>query len=428
MTTATTDGLRANRIEHYDAIVIGTSQGGRFLPVELAKAGQKVALVERDQLGGVCVNTGCTPTKTMVASARLAYQARRGAEYGVRIGPVSVDLAAVRERKRAMVAGARQNYASRLAQDGLDLIEGEAHFTGPKTVEIALTDGGTRQISAPVVVIDTGTRPKPLAIAGAGDVPVLDSTSIMELDELPEHLIILGGGYIGLEFGQMFRRFGSEVTIIQRAARLLMIEDEDVSDEVAAILRDDGITVLTSSTPVRVEAADGGSPAADHSHSRTVSDSSKARTCCRPSAASRIRRRSPPRRPASVSTTTASSRSTSTWKPVSPASTRWGTSRAARRSPTFLRRLPHPARQPHQAREGEHAGPDRPVHGVHRPAAWPRRHDRARGQGARTRDPGGEAPDERRHPGHRDRGDTRLHEGRHRRGQRADPGLRGPRQ
>ena len=202
--------------EHYDAIVIGTSQGGRFLPVELAKAGQKVALVERDQLGGVCVNTGCTPTKTMVASARLAYQARRGAEYGVRIGPVSVDLAAVRERKRAMVAGARENYASRLAQDGLDLIEGQAHFTGPKTVEIALTDGGTREISAPVVVIDAGTRPKPLAITGAGDVPMLDSTSIMELDEVPEHLIILGGGYIGLEFGQMFRRFGSEVTIIQK--------------------------------------------------------------------------------------------------------------------------------------------------------------------------------------------------------------------
>jgi pyruvate/2-oxoglutarate dehydrogenase complex dihydrolipoamide dehydrogenase (E3) component len=244
--------------QHYDAIVIGTSQGGRFLPVELAKAGQKVALVERDQLGGVCVNRGCTPTKTMVASARLAYQARRGAEYGVRIGSVSVDLAAVRERKRAMVAGARQNYASRLPQDGLDLIEGEARFTGPKTVEIALTDGGTRQISAPVVVLDTGTRPRPLAITGTSDVPVLDSTSIMELDQLPEHLIILGGGYIGLEFGQMFRRFGSAVTIIQTAPRLMMIEDQDVSDEVAAILRDDGITVLTSSTPVRVEAARGG--------------------------------------------------------------------------------------------------------------------------------------------------------------------------
>jgi pyruvate/2-oxoglutarate dehydrogenase complex dihydrolipoamide dehydrogenase (E3) component len=249
--------------EHYDAIVIGTSQGGRFLPIELAKAGHKVALVERDQLGGVCVNRGCTPTKTMVASARLAYQARRAAEYGVRTGPVSVDLAAVRERKRAMVAGARENYASRLPQDGLDLIEGEARFTGPKTVEITLTHGGTRQggarqLSAPVIVIDAGTRPRTLAINGAGDVPVLDSTSIMELDELPEHLIIAGGGYIGLEFGQMFRRFGSQVTIIQGAPRLMMIEDEDVSDEVAAIMRDDGITVLTSATPARVEPASGG--------------------------------------------------------------------------------------------------------------------------------------------------------------------------
>jgi pyruvate/2-oxoglutarate dehydrogenase complex dihydrolipoamide dehydrogenase (E3) component len=244
--------------EHYDAIVIGTSQGGRFLPVELAKAGRKVALVERGPLGGVCVNTGCTPTKTMVASARLAYLARRGAEYGVRIGPVSVDLAAVRERKRAMVSGARENYASRLAQDGLDLIQGEAHFTGPKTLEVALTDGGIRQIDAPVVVIDAGTRPRPLAIAGAGDVRVLDSTSIMELDEVPEHLIMLGGGYIGLEFGQMFRRFGSDVTIIEGAPRLMMMEDEDVADEVAAILRDDGITVLTSTMPIGVERADGG--------------------------------------------------------------------------------------------------------------------------------------------------------------------------
>jgi pyruvate/2-oxoglutarate dehydrogenase complex dihydrolipoamide dehydrogenase (E3) component len=244
--------------ERYDVIVVGTSQGGRFLPVELAQAGQRVALVERGALGGVCVNTGCTPTKTMVASARLAYQARRGAEYGVRTGPVSVDLAAVRERKRAMVAGARENYASRLAQDGLDLVEGEARFIGPKTVEVALTNGGTRELSAETIVIDAGTRPKPLEISGADGVPVLDSTSIMELDELPEHLIVLGGGYIGLEFGQMFRRFGSEVTIVQSRARLMMAEDEDVADEVAMILREDGITVLTSATPVRVERAGAG--------------------------------------------------------------------------------------------------------------------------------------------------------------------------
>src|ERR1700739_4514937 len=199
--------------EHYDAIVIGTSQGGRVLPVELAKAGRKVALVERDQLGGVCVNRGCTPTKTMVASARLAYQARRGTGYGVHVGPASGDLAAVRDRKRAMVAGARKNYASRLPQDNLDLIEGEAHFTGPNSVEVALTDGGARQISAPIVVIDTGTRPKPLAITGTDKIPMLDSTSIMELDKLPEHLIIVGGGYIGLGFGQLFRRLWRDVTL-----------------------------------------------------------------------------------------------------------------------------------------------------------------------------------------------------------------------
>ncbi|MGA6154424.1 mercuric reductase [Stenotrophomonas sp. NPDC087984] len=244
--------------ERYDVMVIGTSQGGRFLPIDLAKAGRKVALVERGHLGGVCVNSGCTPTKTMVASARAAHQARRGAEYGVRTGPVSVDLAAVRERKRAMVAGARENYASRLPQDGLDLVEGEARFTGPKTVEIALPDGGTREIGAPVIVIDTGTRPRQLTISGAQSVPVLDSTSIMELGELPDHLIILGGGYIGLEFGQMFRRFGSEVTIVQTGPRLLTREDDDVSDEVATLLRDDGITVLTSARPERVEEAGGG--------------------------------------------------------------------------------------------------------------------------------------------------------------------------
>lgn len=244
--------------EQYDAIVIGTSQGGRFLPAELAKAGKKVALVERGPLGGVCVNTGCTPTKTMVASARLAYQARRSAEFGVRTGSVSVDLAAVRERKRAMVAGARENYASRLAQDGLDLIAGEARFTGPKTVEVALPGGATRRLTAPAIVIDTGTRSKPLPIPGAEKVPLLDSTSIMELDELPEHLVVVGGGYIGLEFGQMFRRFGSEVTIVQSAARILTIEDEDVSDEVATLLRDEGITVLTSATSLQVERVDSG--------------------------------------------------------------------------------------------------------------------------------------------------------------------------
>ncbi|EFH89826.1 mercuric reductase [Ktedonobacter racemifer] len=241
---------------HYDVIVIGTSQGGRFLPIEFARAGRKVALIERDHMGGVCVNVGCTPTKTMVASARLAYQARRGAEYGVHTGPISVDLQAVRQRKQGMVEGARLNYESRLTELqglGLDLLLGEAHFLAPKTLEVSLQDGGTREITAPLIVIDTGARPEPLTIKGAERVPVLNSTTIIELDTLPEHLFILGGGYIGLEFGQMFRRFGSQVTIIQSRPRLLMNEDEDVSKEVAKILREEGITVLTGAMPQQVE-------------------------------------------------------------------------------------------------------------------------------------------------------------------------------
>ena len=149
---------------HCDAIVIGTSQGGRLLPIALAQAGRKVALIERDNLGGVCVNVGCTPTKTMVASARVAYLARRGAEYGVHTGPISVDLQAVRKRKQDLVEGARSGFESRIkaaqaSVQGLDLLLGEAHFIAPETLEIHLKNGETHQITAPMIFIDTGTRP-----------------------------------------------------------------------------------------------------------------------------------------------------------------------------------------------------------------------------------------------------------------------------
>src|SRR5260370_12885109 len=239
---------------NYDAIVIGTSQGGRLLPIALAKAGRNVALIERGHVGGTCVNVGCTPTKTMVASARVAYLARRGADYGIHIGPISVDLQAVRTRKQGIVEGARLGYKSRLtAVEGLDVLRGEAHFLAPKTLEVSLKGGETREINAPLIFIDTGDRPEQLAIKGVESVSVLNSTTLMELDTLPEHLLIIGGGYIGLEFGQMFRRFGSQVTIIQRGPRLLMSEDEDVSDEITKILREDGITVLTGTAPLQVE-------------------------------------------------------------------------------------------------------------------------------------------------------------------------------
>jgi pyruvate/2-oxoglutarate dehydrogenase complex dihydrolipoamide dehydrogenase (E3) component len=243
----------------YEVIVIGTSQGGRFLPIAFAKAGRKVALVERGHLGGVCVNFGCTPTKTMVASARVAYLAKRGAEYGVRTGPVSVDLQAVRKRKQNMVEGAR-NYFESLVKPvaGLDLLRGEARFIASKTLEVSLKDGETRDITAPLIIINTGARPKQLTIKGVESVSVLDSSTIMELDSLPEHLLIIGGGYIGLEFGQMFRRFGSQVTLIQHHPRLLMNEDEDMADEITKIFREDGITVFTEAISQQVQLLSGG--------------------------------------------------------------------------------------------------------------------------------------------------------------------------
>jgi pyruvate/2-oxoglutarate dehydrogenase complex dihydrolipoamide dehydrogenase (E3) component len=239
---------------NYDAIVIGTSQGGRLLPIALAKAGRKVALIERGHVGGTCVNVGCTPTKTMVASARVAYLARRGADYGVHTGPISVDMQVVRKRKQGIVEGARLAFESRIkATQGLDLLIGLAHFIAPKTLEVYLKGGETQQITAPMIFVDTGDRPEQLTIKGVESVSALNSTTIMELDTVPEHLLIIGGGYIGLEFGQMFRRFGSQVTIIQRRPCLLTREDEDVSDGVAKILREDGITVLTGTTPQQIE-------------------------------------------------------------------------------------------------------------------------------------------------------------------------------
>ncbi len=243
----------------YDAIVIGSGQGGGPLAGALAKAGWKTALVERKHVGGSCVNEGCTPTKTMVASARVAHLARRAGDYGVTTGPVGVDLAVVRKRKRDMVESFRSGSRKRLEEiEGLDLLMGTARFTGSKTVEVALNEGGTRALSAPTIVINTGTRPRVPDLPGLSDVPFLDSTSIMELDTVPENLLVIGGGYVGLEFGQMFRRFGSKVTVVQRAGQLLPHEDEDVADAVREILVEDGIEVLLEAEANAVRRAEDG--------------------------------------------------------------------------------------------------------------------------------------------------------------------------
>lgn len=239
---------------HYDAIVIGAGQAGGPLSTALANAGWKTAIIERIHVGGTCINEGCTPTKTMVASARVAYLARRGADYGVHTGPVTIDMVKVRQRKRDIVDSFRSGSERSIERAaGLDLLMGEASFTGPKTLEVLLNAGETRQLTASTIFINAGERPAKLALAGIENVPTLDSTSIMELDTVPEHLLIIGGGYVGLEFGQMFRRFGSQVTVIQRGAFLLSREDPDVAGEVAHILREDGIEVLLETKPVRVE-------------------------------------------------------------------------------------------------------------------------------------------------------------------------------
>jgi len=238
----------------YDAIVIGSGQAANPLTTALARAGWKTALIEREHIGGTCINVGCTPTKTMVASARVAYLARRAADYGVHTGLISVDMQVVRQRKRDIVTSFSSGSQRRIENaEGVDLLMGEACFIGSKTVEVRLRTGQTRQLIADKIFINTGARPSTPSLSGVDKVPTLDSTSIMELDVVPEHLLVIGGGYIGLEFGQMFRRFGSKVTVIQRGAHLLAREDDDVANEVAKIMREDGLEILLETTPLHVE-------------------------------------------------------------------------------------------------------------------------------------------------------------------------------
>jgi pyruvate/2-oxoglutarate dehydrogenase complex dihydrolipoamide dehydrogenase (E3) component len=244
--------------ESYDAVIIGTGQGGKPLARALARAGRSVAIIERDRVGGSCVNVGCTPTKTMVASARVAYLARRAADYGVVTGPVSVNQAIIRERKRRIAASFSEGNRRGLERtEGLDLILGEASFASTNQLDVRLEGGLRTRLTGDRIFINTGLRPAIPSVPGLESVDYLDSTTIMELDEVPEHLLVVGGGYIGLEFGQMFRRFGAGVTVIDRNDRLLHREDQDISDAIAGFLTEDGVALYLGSKLEGVRSAAG---------------------------------------------------------------------------------------------------------------------------------------------------------------------------
>lgn len=239
--------------ESFDVIVIGAGQGGGPLASAFAAGGRNTALIEKEHAGGTCVNEGCTPTKTMIASGRVAHLARRGADYGVNVGDVSIDMEVIRKRKRDIVDMFREGSKSSITgTEGLDYIEGLARFVGEKTIEVELNAGGTRLLQAETIVLNVGERPRPLGIDVPEQATILDSTTIMELGEVPEHLLIVGGGVIGLEFGQLFRRLGANVTIVHRGERMISREDTDVTSAVEEILREDGIALELNASPTSI--------------------------------------------------------------------------------------------------------------------------------------------------------------------------------
>jgi len=232
-----------------DAIVIGSGQSGPFLAVRMAAAGQRVAVIERNRIGGTCVNTGCIPTKTLVASAYAAHLARRAAEFGVQVaGPISADMKRVRARKDEIIGKSRSGLESWLGNTpNCTVYRGHARFESPNEVRV-----GEELLVASQIFINVGGRAAIPSLPGVANTAYLTNSTLLDLDVLPRHLVIVGGGYVGLEFGQIFRRFGSAVTIIEKALRLIAHEDEDVSTEVQAILEREGIQVRLNATCIEL--------------------------------------------------------------------------------------------------------------------------------------------------------------------------------
>ena len=238
----------------YDAIIIGSGQAGNPLASKLAAAGWKTALIEKKWTGGTCINVGCTPTKTLVASGRVAYLAKRSADFGVHTTGWSIDIEAVIRRKNEHVITARNGIAKRMNETkNIDLIYGEASFTGPKTVDVKKADGSSVTLAAETIFLNNGARPSIPPMPGLDSIDYLTSSTLLDLLVVPSHLVIIGGGYVALEFGQLYRRLGSAVTVIERGQRFLPREDEDIAAEIKKILEEDGIRILTGTAVEKLE-------------------------------------------------------------------------------------------------------------------------------------------------------------------------------
>jgi pyruvate/2-oxoglutarate dehydrogenase complex dihydrolipoamide dehydrogenase (E3) component len=242
--------------QHFDAVVIGTGQGGSPLAVRLGKSGRKTAVIERGAFGGTCVNVGCTPTKSYVASARAAHVARHAGEYGVHVaGPVTVDLAQVKARKDLIIGESRNGVEKWLrGAENVTVFNGHARFTGPHSLSISGSDGQiVDELQADEIFINTGTRAVVPPLDGIDRIRYYTNSTLLELTELPEHLVIVGGSYIALEFAQVFRRFGSRVTVLVRGERVLAREDADLANNVQKVLAREGIEFRFGGEPQRVE-------------------------------------------------------------------------------------------------------------------------------------------------------------------------------
>jgi pyruvate/2-oxoglutarate dehydrogenase complex dihydrolipoamide dehydrogenase (E3) component len=243
--------------ERFEILILGSGAGGKLLAWHMARAGRRTAVVERQWVGGSCPNVNCMPSKNEIWSANVAHMARQASEFGTKTGPVTIDMLAVRRRKRdmvdAQVAGHLRNYKD----SGADLIMGSGRFVAPRTLEVRLNDGGTRLLTGDKIFLNVGTHATIPDVPGLQAASPLTNIEALEFDHVPPHLIVLGGGYVGLEFAQAYRRFGSRVTIIQNGPQLLSQEDPDVAQAMQRILSDEGITCLVSAQPVRVDGRSG---------------------------------------------------------------------------------------------------------------------------------------------------------------------------